>query len=145
VIYGHREPWWNDTDRGNLFVHQNSLVILPAESCSSKAGGTGEGNDQFGLRNIFVHTSKCLTSKILRHGADDFTSPPMEGELRNCIALKNQPSWLGFNLRSLGPVAITLTTRPPRLTTVTLLGCERRKNVVLTCEICVMTQSIALS
>jgi hypothetical protein len=37
------------TEKTPEFVHQSSLAILPAESCSSKAGGTGEGNDEFGL------------------------------------------------------------------------------------------------
>jgi hypothetical protein len=31
----------------SLFVYQNSLTILTAESCSSKAGVTGEGNHEF--------------------------------------------------------------------------------------------------
>jgi hypothetical protein len=30
-------------------VHQNFLEIPPAELSSSNAGGTGEGNDEFGL------------------------------------------------------------------------------------------------
>jgi hypothetical protein len=40
--YEHGEPWWNDIGmRNSRFIHQSSLVILPGESCSSKAGGTG--------------------------------------------------------------------------------------------------------
>jgi hypothetical protein len=49
VIYEHGEPWWNNIDRGNWVFHQKSLTILPAESSSSKAGRTGEGNYEFGL------------------------------------------------------------------------------------------------
>jgi hypothetical protein len=58
------------------------------------------------LRSIFVHTSKgCLTwRKILRHGADGFTSRPKESILRMSIGLKNpspstrfEPANLGYN------------------------------------------------
>jgi hypothetical protein len=48
VIYEHGEPWWDDIGRVKLLnVHKSSLAILPAESTSSNAGGTGEGNDEF--------------------------------------------------------------------------------------------------
>jgi hypothetical protein len=42
--------------------------------------------------------------------------PPIreEGMLRIFIALKNPSPWLGSNLQPFGPVAITLTTAPPR-------------------------------
>jgi hypothetical protein len=45
----------------------------------------------FVLRSIFVHTSKgFLTYRvILRRGAEGFTSPPKEGVLRICIAIKH--------------------------------------------------------
>jgi hypothetical protein len=47
LAYEHGEPWWNDSDRGNSWsVHQCSLAILPAESSSNKAGGTGKANDK---------------------------------------------------------------------------------------------------
>jgi hypothetical protein len=55
----------------------------------------------------------CL--KILRHGADGFTSPPKEIVLRVFIALKN-PS--GLNPLTVGPMANTLTTRSPWTTSV---------------------------
>jgi hypothetical protein len=58
---------------------------------------------------FFIHARKVL----LRHGTDGFTSPPNEVVLRIFITLKN-PS--GSNPRTLGPVASTLTTRPPRST-----------------------------
>jgi hypothetical protein len=35
---------------GNRFVHQSSLEIIPVEPPSSKVGGTGEGNHEFGLK-----------------------------------------------------------------------------------------------
>jgi hypothetical protein len=52
--------------------------------------------------------------KILRHGADGFTSTPQEGVLRICIILKNQSPRPGFNPRTLGPVGGSLTITPPR-------------------------------
>jgi hypothetical protein len=43
----------------------------------------GEGNYEFGLRNIFVHTSKWFLTcrKISRHGANGFISPPKKDVL----------------------------------------------------------------
>jgi hypothetical protein len=55
---------------------------------------------------------KCR--KILRHGTSGFTSHPKEGVLRIFIALKNPSPRYSLNPRLLGPVAITLTTTPPR-------------------------------
>jgi hypothetical protein len=58
------------------------------------------------LQSIFIHTSKgSLTCrKILRHGAEGFTSPPKEGVLGIVIALKSpspstapEPANLGSN------------------------------------------------
>jgi hypothetical protein len=63
-----------------------------------------------------VHTSKgvFIRLKILRHVTNGFTSPPKEGVLRIFVALKNPSPWLGFNPRTLGPMANTLTITPPR-------------------------------
>jgi hypothetical protein len=55
---------------------------------------------------------KC--HKILRHGADGFTSPVKEGVLQIFIALKNTSLGRGLNPRTLGPVASTLTVTPLR-------------------------------
>jgi hypothetical protein len=45
-------------EENSLFVHQSSLAILPAESSSSEAGGTGEGKDEFCVGNGSL---TCLT------------------------------------------------------------------------------------
>jgi hypothetical protein len=68
-----------------------SLVILPAESSSSKAGETGERNDNFGLMTYLCsYFEGVLTCrKILRHEADGSSPPPKEGVLRILVALKN--------------------------------------------------------
>jgi hypothetical protein len=47
-------------------------------------------------------------------GPSRFTFHPKEGVLRIFIALKNPSPWPGSNSRTLGLVAITLTTTPPR-------------------------------
>jgi hypothetical protein len=104
VICEHGEPWWNDIDRGNSwFVHQSSLVIPPAKSSSSKAGLSGEGNEFCLTKNLF-HTAMISLKyrKILRHGADGFTSPPKEGCCWFLLPLKIRRSRPGLNLRNLG-------------------------------------------
>jgi hypothetical protein len=67
------------------------------------------------LRSSFGPTSKGFLTcgKILRHGADGFTSPPKEGVLRIFIALKNTlPSAYikPANLGSIGKHASHYTT-----------------------------------
>jgi hypothetical protein len=91
------------------FFHQSFLTVLPAVSSSNKAGGTGEGNDKFGL-SIFVHTMQVSLTcrKLLRHGAGDFTSPPKKGVLKIFIALKIHRPRPGLNPRTLGPMAGTI-------------------------------------
>jgi hypothetical protein len=69
------------------------------------------------LRNISIHARKVLLHAVnLRHGTDGFTSPPKEVVLRICITLKSHRPRSGSNPRTLGPVASTLTTSPPRAT-----------------------------
>jgi hypothetical protein len=46
------------TGENSWFVHHNSLAILPAQPSSSKAEGTGGGNDEFFLTKYLFHTSK---------------------------------------------------------------------------------------
>jgi hypothetical protein len=57
---------------------------------------------------MFVHTSNLFftSPKILRHGADGFSSPPKEVVLPIFIALKNPSPWQGLNQRILGPMQI---------------------------------------
>jgi hypothetical protein len=56
-----------------------------------------------------------ICCKILRHEADGFTSPP-DVIIRICFALKIHRPRPGLNPRTLGPVAIKITTRLPRPT-----------------------------
>jgi hypothetical protein len=72
------------------FVHQSSLAIIPGESSTSEAGGTGEGNYEFLPYEVSFSYFECffLTfRKIFRHGADGLTSPPKESVVRIFIAL----------------------------------------------------------
>jgi hypothetical protein len=57
---------------------------LLSESSTSKAGGTGKGNDEFYRMKHRFHASKCSLTchKILPDGADGFTSPLKEGMLQ---------------------------------------------------------------
>jgi hypothetical protein len=73
VICEHGEAWWNDIDRGGAwFVLQSSLAVLPAESYSSKAGGTWRGkwisrsNYLFSYIKVILNVLKCW------HGASGF-------------------------------------------------------------------------
>ena len=52
----------------------------------------------------------------LRHGTDGFTSPPKKVVLRIFITLKTPSTKVGIEPATLGPVASTLTTSPPRAT-----------------------------
>jgi hypothetical protein len=105
------------TEENSWFVHQSSLATLPADHLVAKQEELSEVNDEFGLRNIFVHTSKWYLAyhKILRHRANAFTSRLKEGVLRIFIAIINPSPWPNLNQRSLGPVANIPTNTPPRL------------------------------
>jgi hypothetical protein len=96
------------------FVHQSYLAVLPSHLIA-KQEELAEGNCKFVLRSIFVYASRWFSTgyKILRYGADGFTSPPKESVLRNSIAYKNPPLWPGLNRRTLGPMAIMLIIKPP--------------------------------
>jgi hypothetical protein len=66
--------------------------IWPAESSNSETGETSRINDRLILpTNHLFHTRRVylICRKIFQHGADGFTSPPKEGELRIFIAFKN--------------------------------------------------------
>jgi hypothetical protein len=59
VIYEQEEPWWN-------YIHMRILLIRPTELSGSPYSShlvanqkkLGEGNNEFGLLNTFLHTSK---------------------------------------------------------------------------------------
>jgi hypothetical protein len=105
VIHEHWEPWWNYIDRGNFwFVLQWPLLVLRGESSSSKAKGTGEGNDEFLLTKYLFYTSQdSLTCrKMLRHVADGFTFALKKGVLREFYRSLKLSSSVGFKPTNLG-------------------------------------------
>ena len=54
----------------------------------------------------------------LRHGTDDFTSPPKEGVLRIFSPLKNPTALAGFEPANLGTKGQHATPRPPKRNTI---------------------------
>jgi hypothetical protein len=91
---------------------------MPEYVLSRTAGKLGEKCALVLSANYFYHTSQgSLTcSTILLHEADGFTCPPKEVVLQVFIALKNLPPSAALNPRTVGPVASTITTRPPKAT-----------------------------
>jgi hypothetical protein len=50
VIYEHGEPWWNDIDRGKLFIHPSELYGNPTSShLVANKEELDKGNDEFHL------------------------------------------------------------------------------------------------
>jgi hypothetical protein len=110
-----------------------SILMCTPEPFGSQSGDLGEKWRQFGLSNIFIHARKVLLHAVnLRHGTDGFTSPPKEVVLGFLSPLKIHRPRSGSNPRTLGPVASTLTTSPPRysLTIVYLNLCHSKHNTV---------------
>jgi hypothetical protein len=80
-----------------------SILMYPPEPSGRQSGDLGEKWRQFGLRNIFIHARKFLLHAVnLRHGTDDFTSPPKEVVLRIFITLKNPSTSVGIEPAYLG-------------------------------------------
>jgi hypothetical protein len=72
------------------FIRQSSLLWLQQTYLVAKRGGTGRGMAaEFFLTLSLAYLKGTLTCrKILRHGAEGFTSPPKEVMLRTLTALK---------------------------------------------------------
>jgi hypothetical protein len=104
-IYELGEPWGNDTDRVRHLIdppglwqsYQHIYLVAKQEELAKKI-------INLALQIIFVHTSKGYLTccKMLRHGADCFTSSRNEGVLRIFIALTNPSSSVGFEPAKLG-------------------------------------------
>jgi hypothetical protein len=74
----------------------------------------GKGNENLVIRPRGTSEDLLTCRKISRHGTSGFTSNMKEGVLWTFIALKYLSPWPGSNLQPLGPVASTLTSKPPR-------------------------------
>jgi hypothetical protein len=75
-----------------------SILMCPPEPSGRQSGDLGEKRRQFSLRNIFIHARRL-------YFPSGFLSP-----------LKIHRPRSGSNPQTLGPVASTLTTSPPRST-----------------------------
>jgi hypothetical protein len=101
-----------------LIIHQSSLAIISAEPFSSKSGGTWGSKLILPYEVSLSYFEGFLAcSKILRHGANDFTSLWSKACCRFLSPLKIHFPRQGLNPRTLGPITITLTTILPRTTT----------------------------
>jgi hypothetical protein len=92
----------------------SSLWKVPAETPSSGAGRNGEKCPSILPANYLCHTAwgSLTCRKILRNGADGFTS--CYGFLSPLKIHCPRPD---LNLRTLGSMESTITTRPPRTKT----------------------------
>jgi hypothetical protein len=100
------------------FFHQSFLAILPAVSSSNKAGGTGEGNDKFGLSKYlcsyyagFLNMPHTLTtwSRRLYFASEERCA-------EDFYRLKNPSPSAGFEPTNLGSNGRNDTITPPRTT-----------------------------
>jgi hypothetical protein len=93
---------WQSYKQRHLIAKQEELEKGNCESC---------------LTEYLFHTPKgSLTCrKTLLHGPDGFTSPRKGGELLILSPIKIHRPRPGFNPRTLGPMASTITARPFRM------------------------------
>jgi hypothetical protein len=96
------------------FIHQSSLLWLQQRHLVANGGETGrEMTAEFCLSVSLSYLEGSLTCrKILRHGADAFTSHPKKIVPRTSFALKNPSFSAGFepaNFGSNGKHDITIT------------------------------------
>jgi hypothetical protein len=76
--------------------------MLPVDSSSSKAGRTGELNNEICLTKYLFHISKCYLTCREIYDDDGFTSPPKNVGLRIFIVPKSASLSAGFEPANLG-------------------------------------------
>jgi hypothetical protein len=65
AIHEYGEPWWNDINRGQILICSPELSRNPTSShLVANKEELGNRDDEFGLRNIFVHTSKLFLNVV---------------------------------------------------------------------------------
>jgi hypothetical protein len=102
-----------------IIPHSSTRDFFAAETLSSEAGRKLARNvREFCRRSISVILRRNLLTcrKILRHGTDGFTSLRRKSSYGFLSSLKLCRPRPGLNLRTLGPVARTIATRPPTTT-----------------------------
>jgi hypothetical protein len=104
------------------FIHLSSLAVTSRGIWLRSGIKLARNGLEFFLQVSFRTLQGSLTChKILRYGANGFTFPPKGDELRIFMAHKNLFPRPGLNPRTLGPMASTLTTRPPRTTNICMV------------------------
>jgi hypothetical protein len=109
------EPWWwlwclgKNPDSSTRALWQS---YLQRHLGASRRNGGSSENFAYQYRRYVNGSLTCL--KIVRLGAYGFISHPNGGVLRTFIAVKHQSPRPDMKQQSLGPVASTLTTTPPR-------------------------------
>jgi hypothetical protein len=87
----------------------------PAIRDISRASGTvGEGNENLVCPSPWDFKRSLRCRKILRHGTFWLYFPSEGMCVADFITLKNSSTWPSSNPQTLGPVASTLATTPPR-------------------------------
>jgi hypothetical protein len=93
------------------------------------SGAWREFADNFDDKVSPLYREDSLTChEILRHGADGFTSCPMQVKLLIFIAPKIHRPWPGFSPGNFGSMTSTVTTKPSRATSTPL---KRRHDLFL--------------
>jgi hypothetical protein len=120
---------------------------IVSRDTSGASRRTGEGNENLVYPSTWDFNRFLTCHKILRHGTSGFTSHPKKVVLRIFIALQNPSTWPGSNPLTLGPVASTLTTTPPRWLSVSgcwELHCKELHNLYCSPNIIKMNKSMTM-
>jgi hypothetical protein len=119
--YEYGEPWWNDIDKGTRPAELTSNSTT--RHLVSKLEELAKEMINLVFGSNFLQTWKgCLTCcKILRHGADSFTSLRKKACCEFLLPLKIHRPQPGFNPRNLATIGSTLTITPPRTTIKSVL------------------------
>jgi hypothetical protein len=109
------EPWWWSCWLGITPDLSTRARWQPYQQRHlERVEGMDKGMRILCIQYLWYVNGSFTCRKILRHGTFGFTSCLKEGVLQIFIVLKNPSPWPGLKLRPLGPVASTLTTKPPR-------------------------------
>jgi hypothetical protein len=113
----HGKPWCNDSDRGKVLIRPPELLGVPSSShlVAKHEELWKEMMNFASRRTAFVHRS------VLSHAVKSYMGPitllPLRRkEFQIFIAFKIHCPRPGLNLRTLGPMASTLTFTPPTTT-----------------------------
>jgi hypothetical protein len=99
----HGDSWWNNIYRGKLLIRPPELSDTPTSSqLVVKQEELAKEMMNLAYEMFNISNGSLKFRKILRHGADGFTSPPREGVLRNFIALTrvwSREPWVQWQAR----------------------------------------------